>query len=331
VQRPASSSHRLAAAWFAFQGIAVLAWWALLAARPQARAAFLPPENHPSALAAFALPDLFLLAGGSLVTAALARLGNAWALPLAWLVAGAIDYATFHVLAWAAIAGGGWIGFLLMAPSGLLSTAFALQLASARLPLFRRARAASPAWNIAKTALQILAFWTFFLALVPALLLRFEAAVGVQRFTFPGRTALSAFLFVALGAWGLACGITLARSGQGTPLPFDAPRRLVVEGPYAYVRNPMAIASLGQGLCVGLGTGSWTVIAYAVFGTLVWNFIVRPAEEADLEKSFGSAFVRYRQAVRCWLPRMHPYQEQPDLRDGGRATGPRAGFPPAAR
>ena len=55
------------------------------------------------------------------------------------IVAGAVDYATFDVLAWAALAGGGWIGFVLMAPSALLSTSFALLLASVEVPLYRKA------------------------------------------------------------------------------------------------------------------------------------------------------------------------------------------------
>src|SRR5207253_638214 len=81
----------------------------------------------------------------------------------------------------------------------------------------------------------------------------------------------------------LVCGVIMARHGEGTPLPLDGPRRLVLAGPYGYVRNPMAIAGLGQGLCVGVGTGSWLVVAYALLGSAIWNWIVRPSEEEDLE------------------------------------------------
>jgi len=46
------------------------------------------------------------------------------------------------------------------------------------------------------------------------------------------------------------------------------------------------------------------VVAYAVTGSLIWNYAVRPHEEADLESRFGDGFCRYRSEVRCWLPRL---------------------------
>jgi protein-S-isoprenylcysteine O-methyltransferase Ste14 len=48
------------------------------------------------------------------------------------------------------------------------------------------------------------------------------------------------------------------------------PNRLVVAGPYRWVRNPMALASIAQGVAVGLILSSWLVVVYAVAGALLW-------------------------------------------------------------
>jgi len=40
-------------------------------------------------------------------------------------------------------------------------------------------------------------------------------------------------LYIACAFWGFAI------RGKGTPLPLDPPKKLVVEGPYRVVRNPM--------------------------------------------------------------------------------------------
>jgi protein-S-isoprenylcysteine O-methyltransferase Ste14 len=66
----------------------------------------------------------------------------------------------------------------------------------------------------------------------------------------------------------------------------------------------MALAGIAQGVAVGLQVSSWLVVVYAVVGSLLWNYAVRPLEEADLAVRFGDDFERYRDTVRCWIPRI---------------------------
>jgi len=96
--------------------------------------------------------------------------------------------------------------------------------------------------------------------------------------------------------------------GDGTPLPSAMPNRLVIAGPYRWIRNPMAVAGIVQGAAIGLILQSWLVVAYAVVGSLVWNYAVRPLEEADLRERFGEEFQQYRDTVRCWIAQVSTAQ-----------------------
>jgi len=69
------------------------------------------------------------------------------------------------------------------------------------------------------------------------------------------------------------------------------------------VRNPMAVAGIGQGVAVGFVLGSYLVIIYAITGAFIWHFGVRPSEERNLAKRFGTTYQNYKQRVYCWWPR----------------------------
>ena len=147
-------------------------------------------------------------------------------------------------------------------------------------------------------------FWTTFFVLVPWVL---AAAEQRLRLGWPVlRDArwdvVAAAVFVAASALGLWSCVTMALLGEGTPLPAQTARELVVAGPYRWVRNPMAAAGALQTAAVGLWHGSWTVVALAAIGAVAWNQLIRPGEEADLAARFGAPYQRYAAEVRCWLP-----------------------------
>jgi protein-S-isoprenylcysteine O-methyltransferase Ste14 len=170
--------------------------------------------------------------------------------------------------------------------------------------LGREAPECSPGANLARTLLQAALFWAFFFWLLPSALFWLEGRVGLPAWRFgPTWSRITGIvLFTLGGSLGLGSAIALALQGAGTPLPLDCPRKLVIRGPYRFVRNPMAVAAVVQGVAVGLMLGSPFVIGYAVFGGPVWHFLVRPWEEADLERRFGEEYREYRRRVRCWLP-----------------------------
>ena len=174
----------------------------------------------------------------------------------------------------------------------------------------REARPAPRWWIVAKSLSQTIIFWGIFLFILPMGIFTLEGWLGGDTWRFT--TTVSAWwggvLFVMGGLLGLASCITMSLVGRGTPLPADCARDLVVAGPYRYLRNPMAVAGLSQGVAVGLVLGSPMVVAYALVGGPIWHFFVRPWEEIDLERRFGEPYRQYRAAVRCWLPRLRGYR-----------------------
>jgi len=111
---------------------------------------------------------------------------------------------------------------------------------------------------------------------------------------------------VVAGAGGtiaLWCILTFALIGRGTPAPFDPPRKLVVKGPYRYVRNPMYIGAAIALSGAALFYRSALLFGYAVVFLLVAHVFIVSYEEPTLARMFGAEYEAYRVQVARWLPR----------------------------
>ena len=113
----------------------------------------------------------------------------------------------------------------------------------------------------------------------------------------------AALLLLGLGAGLYAwCVFNFARHGRGTPAPIDAPRRLVVGGPYRVIRNPMYVAVLsviaGQ---VALFRAP-ALLAYGAAVAGCFALFVILYEEPHLRRTFGAEYEAYAARVGRWLP-----------------------------
>jgi protein-S-isoprenylcysteine O-methyltransferase Ste14 len=151
-------------------------------------------------------------------------------------------------------------------------------------------------------------FVAFLLFLLPARVLAWS---GIARPPGLGMPQVAGVLVaLAGGTVALWCVLTFAVAGRGTPAPFDPPRRLVVGGPYRFVRNPMYL-----GATVALGGAalfyeSVALAGYAVLFVLVAHGFVIWYEEPHLRRVFGEEYRAYGDRVRRWWPTL------------GRARGP---------
>lgn len=237
--------------------------------------------------------------------------------PMVWVAAPWTALVAAGMAFYATITGeAGW-GVLLMIAATAGSIAAGLLVRLGRLPTewillgpftIKVATSASTTAHIVRTTGQLISFWGLFLVVIPVMIVVLEQRWGLH-FSFPVSVRWAGLaLVVAASALGIWSAIAMSTRGEGTPLPSATARKLVISGPYLFVRNPMALAGIAQGVAVGLIAGSWLVIVYALCGSLVWNWIVRPLEESDLVERFGAAYAEYTRGVRCWMPRLTPFR-----------------------
>ncbi len=140
-----------------------------------------------------------------------------------------------------------------------------------------------------------------------------------------GVALLQAAGLVILGAGLLLFASSLRRfatEGRGTLAPWDPPRRLVVQGPYRYVRNPMisgvSFVLAGEAmLLTSLPHAVWAVVC------VVLNLIYIPlVEEPHLVDRFGEPYCEYCRHVPRIVPRLTPWSPGPGYT---RQHGPRSG------
>ena len=153
-----------------------------------------------------------------------------------------------------------------------------------------------------KTVVQVICIWFLALVLIPGLIL---GALGQPLLPTAGpHVAIGGILLLLGSGLGLWSSFVLVRYGKGTPLPLDQTNQLVTEGPYGFIRNPMAVAGIGQGVAVGVVYASMPIVVYAALGAIVWHLVVRPLEERDMEQRFGDSYRTYQAHVDCWIPRL---------------------------
>ncbi len=148
------------------------------------------------------------------------------------------------------------------------------------------------------------------LVFVPSAILWFSAGPRTAKaFAGPAQPEFwIGILFAAIGLTFAAWTVRLfLRAGEGTPAPWDPPKRLVVRGPYRHVRNPMITSVLFMLGAESLFFGSWHLAGWTLI-FLAINAIYFPLmEEPGLERRFGEEYRQYKANVPRWIPRLRAW------------------------
>lgn len=126
--------------------------------------------------------------------------------------------------------------------------------------------------------------------------------VAIKEYLDMVLTYCGALLF-AIGSLLLLSGAYyLVSRGEGTPLPFDPPQRMVVAGPYAHMQHPMALGFLIVAFAEAVWFRSVSLVVYALLLTVLVNLYIIYLEEPGLERRFGEDYRAYQAATPRWFP-----------------------------
>jgi protein-S-isoprenylcysteine O-methyltransferase Ste14 len=156
------------------------------------------------------------------------------------------------------------------------------------------------------------------LVVIPATLL-WLAGLGSFHLwqSFPASRLILSIIGIICICLGLALMIATIRLfvmvGKGTLAPWEPPQRLVVQGVYRHVRNPM----ISGVFCVLLGesllTGSVPLFRWFLIVAIINAIYIPLSEETGLVKRFGDEYLTYKRNVPRWIPRLTPW-------DGGESN-----------
>jgi len=264
-------------------------WWIGLNSYPQFYQVFQFPGIPSKAFNSFFTPDIFILCLLSLIRV-YKKIKE-----LEYVILGGFAFGTLYCLHASFLTFGGYISSALMV-LGLFYNLFIVF----ENNIFKESTSTSLKLNILKTIIQIICVWVITLIFLPWLILTAERKeIEIQN----GNLFVSGCIFLTFfSILGLLSAYFMVKYGNGTPLPLDQTTKLVIKGPYRYVRNPMAIAGVGQALGVSLLFHSIPILIYSLLGAVLWHYIVRPLEEKNLAERFGKQYILYQKSVPCWLP-----------------------------
>jgi protein-S-isoprenylcysteine O-methyltransferase Ste14 len=115
---------------------------------------------------------------------------------------------------------------------------------------------------------------------------------------------LALVLLAAGGVIYVWCVWNFAVIGRGTPAPIDAPKKLVVRGPYRYSRNPMYTGALTVILGWTVMFRAMNLLIYMICVGIFFHLFVVFYEEPHLTRLFGDEYREYCDKVNRWLPRL---------------------------
>ncbi len=163
-------------------------------------------------------------------------------------------------------------------------------------------------YSSGKRTILLLFAGIVFLGILPGVLVslspRLDHQFGLPTLAFGAINIILGCSFIAagflLGVWSNYVQFTI---GRGTPVPIMATQQLIIQKPYSYCRNPMALGAILMYLGVAILIGSISAAGLVLLGAAVLLTYIKLIEEKEMELRFGDAYREYRKQTPFIIPR----------------------------
>jgi protein-S-isoprenylcysteine O-methyltransferase Ste14 len=160
-----------------------------------------------------------------------------------------------------------------------------------------------------KRIMALMVEGVFFLGVLPGTLVHFSPLLDHQlklpSLAFGVINTVSGCGLIAGGIllawWSIYVQFTI---GRGTPVPVMATQQLIVQKPYSYCRNPMALGAIVLYLGVAILIGSISAAGSVLIFAVVLLTYIKFGEEREMELRFGEAYREYRKRTPFIIPRI---------------------------
>jgi protein-S-isoprenylcysteine O-methyltransferase Ste14 len=106
---------------------------------------------------------------------------------------------------------------------------------------------------------------------------------------------------LAFGVWINLAADKAIHQAQTTVKPFEEPEALIVDGVYGVSRNPMYMGFVMILVGVALLLGVWPPLIVLIGFVILIQAVFIRAEEQNLDRKFGQAWLKYKRTVRRWV------------------------------
>jgi protein-S-isoprenylcysteine O-methyltransferase Ste14 len=154
-----------------------------------------------------------------------------------------------------------------------------------------------------------------FLVLIPVALASasstLDQALHLPQLVFEPVNWLLGLLFVlaglSLGFWSNHVQFTI---GRGTPVPVMATQKLIVQPPYSYCRNPMALGAIALYLGIAIWLGSLSALGMVLLFAICLLIYIKLLEEKEMALRFGDDYLKYKRQTPFLIPRFRTFRVQ---------------------